>query len=145
MVSFSDSPLSTLEPEDLRLIVSADRRLAASSNELDVRVDASKKTFITVRPRSVGTFLTSRCITDSNPSAIPSTRSTAARSRSPIEIRWRRGRRAMGGCASTGLLLSPGLQDDTVGAVGLPQVDVDALGARGGHVLADVVGPDRQL
>ncbi len=40
--------------------MSADSRLAASSKELDVRVEDSKKTFMTVRPRSVGTFLTSR-------------------------------------------------------------------------------------
>ena len=90
MVSFSDSPLSTLEPEALTLMVSADSRLAASSNELEVRVDDSKKRLTTVRPRSVGTFLTSRCITDSKPSAVSSSRSTSARSRSEIESRWRR-------------------------------------------------------
>jgi hypothetical protein len=38
MVSFSDSPLSTLEPTDLTLTTSAESRLAASSNELLVRV-----------------------------------------------------------------------------------------------------------
>ena len=67
MVSLSDSPLSTLEPEPLRLMVSADRRLAASSKEDDVRVELSKKTFTTVRPRSVGTFFTSRASTLSKP------------------------------------------------------------------------------
>ena len=86
-MSFSDSPLSTLEPDAFRLMVSADSRLAASSNELDVRVDDSKNTFMTVRPRSVGTFLTSRCMTDSKPSAVSRMRSTSARSRSPIESR----------------------------------------------------------
>ena len=47
-VSFSDSPLSTLDPEERMLMVSALSRLAASSNELEVRVDASKKRFTTV-------------------------------------------------------------------------------------------------
>jgi hypothetical protein len=40
-VSFSDSPLSTAEPAALIDIVSADRRLAASSKLDDVRVDDS--------------------------------------------------------------------------------------------------------
>jgi len=40
-VSFSDSPFSTLEPLAAKLTTSADSRLAASSNELRVRVDAS--------------------------------------------------------------------------------------------------------
>ena len=34
---------------------------------------------------------------------------------------------------------------DLVDAVDLLDADVDALAARGGQVLADVVGPDRQL
>ena len=67
-VSRSDSPLSTLDPAAFRLMVSADSRLAASSNDELVRVDASKKTVITVRPRRVGTFFMSRCITLSKPS-----------------------------------------------------------------------------
>src|SRR5262245_65783844 len=99
---------------------------------------------MTVRPRSVGTFLTSRCMTDSKPSAVSMIRSTAARSRSAIEIRWRRPCVVIGGCVST-LLLSPVEQQDAIGAVRLLQVDVDALGARSGDVLADVVGADRQL
>jgi hypothetical protein len=40
-VSFSDSPLSTDEPADLTLRVSAERRFAASSKLEDVRVDDS--------------------------------------------------------------------------------------------------------
>ena len=40
-VSFSDSPLSTDEPDAFSVIVSADSRFAASSNEDDVRVDDS--------------------------------------------------------------------------------------------------------
>ena len=41
MVSFSDSPLSTLEPVDLMLTTSALSRLAASSKDELVRVEAS--------------------------------------------------------------------------------------------------------
>ena len=40
-VSFSDSPLSTDEPEERSVIVSADRRFAASSKLASVRVDDS--------------------------------------------------------------------------------------------------------
>ena len=40
-VSFSDSPFSTLDPLAAKFTTSADRRLAASSNELRVRVDDS--------------------------------------------------------------------------------------------------------
>jgi hypothetical protein len=40
-VSFSDSPFSTEDPEDAKLRTSADRRLAASSKEDRVRVEAS--------------------------------------------------------------------------------------------------------
>ena len=40
-VSFSDSPFSTLEPLAAKFTTSAESRLAASSNELRVRVEAS--------------------------------------------------------------------------------------------------------
>ncbi len=40
-VSFRDSPFDTLEPPEEKLITSADRRLAASSNEIRVRVEFS--------------------------------------------------------------------------------------------------------
>ncbi len=49
--SFRLSPLATLVPLALKLITSADRRLAASSNEIRVRVEFSRKKFTTVRPR----------------------------------------------------------------------------------------------
>ena len=55
-VSFRDSPLLTLEPFAEKLITSADKRLAADSKEILVRVESSKKRFTTVRPRSVGSF-----------------------------------------------------------------------------------------
>jgi hypothetical protein len=40
-VSFSDSPFSTLDPLAAKFTTSAESRLAASSNELRVRVEAS--------------------------------------------------------------------------------------------------------
>ena len=60
-VSLSDSPLETLEPLAEKLMTSADSRLAAASNEIRVRVESSKNRLTTVRPRSVGSFLISRC------------------------------------------------------------------------------------
>src|SRR5258705_13623952 len=59
-VSSSVSPLLTLELDGVMLTASADKRLAAISNEVRVRVEGSKKRFITVRPRKVGTFFTCR-------------------------------------------------------------------------------------
>ncbi len=59
-MSFRLSPLETLEPLALKLMTSADSRLAAASNEMRVRVESSKKRLTTVRPRSVGSFLTGR-------------------------------------------------------------------------------------
>jgi hypothetical protein len=47
----------TLEVETLTFTASADKRLAAISKEVLVRVDGSKKRLMTVRPRSAGTFL----------------------------------------------------------------------------------------
>jgi hypothetical protein len=40
-VSLSDSPLATDDPDVEKLITSADRRFAASSNEIRVRVESS--------------------------------------------------------------------------------------------------------
>jgi hypothetical protein len=40
-VSLSDSPFSTLDPDETKLMTSADKVLAASSKEDRVRVDAS--------------------------------------------------------------------------------------------------------
>ena len=59
-VSSNVSPLLTLDEATLIFTASADKRLAASSNDVRVRVDASKKRLMTVFPRRAGTFLTSR-------------------------------------------------------------------------------------
>jgi len=92
-----DREPSTLEPDAFRLTTSAESRFAASSNDELVRVDDSKKTVMTVRPRRVGTFFRSRCTTDSKLSAVARMRSTSSRSRSATEIRWRRGCGVCGG------------------------------------------------
>src|SRR5688500_357133 len=64
------SPLVTLEDETLILTASADSRFAASSNDVRVRVEFSKKRFITVLPRRVGTFLISRVLISRKFSAV---------------------------------------------------------------------------
>ena len=59
-VSRSDSPLVTLDVAVAMLSVSALSRFSAISNDVRVRVLGSKNRLTTVRPRSVGTFLTAR-------------------------------------------------------------------------------------
>ena len=59
-VSSSVSPLVVEEAPMLRLITSAERRLAAISNVVRVRVEFSKNRLNTALPRSSGTFFTSR-------------------------------------------------------------------------------------
>src|SRR5437868_14480054 len=69
-VSMSVSPFSTLDPEAVKLSVSADRRFSAISNDTLVRVDDSMKRLMTNCPRSAGTFFTGRSLTSLNPSAV---------------------------------------------------------------------------
>src|SRR5213079_1136038 len=66
----SDSPLLTEDVEGEMLTASAESRLAAISNEVRVRVEASKKRLMTVLPRRVGTFLIVRAETSLNDSAV---------------------------------------------------------------------------
>src|SRR3989338_9064086 len=61
-MSLKDSPFVILEVDGEILRTSAERRLAASSKEVRVRVEDSIKRLITVRPRSVGTFLIKRSV-----------------------------------------------------------------------------------
>ena len=56
-VSSSVSPFVVDDADAEMLIASADSRLAASSNDVRVRVDDSNITIITVRPRSDVSFL----------------------------------------------------------------------------------------
>ena len=150
-VSFSDSPLSTDEPLDLTDITSAERRFAASSKlsrrpggrleeEVDDRAAAQRRQLLHLalqRPLEA------------------SARSRAAArcrrgSRSAIEIRCRRGGGSDGGSRSswtswTLMSLSSGMSRTRSTSSISTQLDLDALAARGGQVLADVVGADRQL
>src|SRR5947209_18327846 len=134
-VSFSDSPLSTEEPLDLIDIVSADSRLAASSKLDEVRVDDSKKTLITRRPLSVGSFLTSRSRLRSNVRAVASNRSTSSRVMSLIEMKCRLGGGAGGRRSSRmtrmSAVMAPLLwrwhEQDAVDLVHLHELHLDAL------------------
>src|SRR6185295_17746419 len=89
-VSSRVSPFVTLDVETLTFTASADRRLAAISNEVLVRVDDSKKRLITVRPRSAGTFLISRLETSRKLSAVSSRWVISPASSSRMPSRWRR-------------------------------------------------------
>ena len=63
MVSSKDSPLDAEERAMSRLITSADKRVAAISKVVRVRVLFSKNKLKTLLPRSKGTFFTSRSLT----------------------------------------------------------------------------------
>lgn len=69
-VSSSVSPFVTLDVEILTLTASADKRLAAISNDVRVRVEGSKNRLITVRPLKAGTFFISRLEISRNVSAV---------------------------------------------------------------------------
>src|SRR4051812_47500225 len=99
-VSSSDSPLVCEEAAILRLITSADSRLAAISNVVRVRVDGSKKRFKTLLPRRIGTFFTSRSVTPAKDSAVSRIWVRIACGRPSIESR----------CCSSPAALSCGLR-----------------------------------
>jgi hypothetical protein len=69
-VSSTDSPLVWEEMLIARLITSADRRFAAISKVVRVRVLGSKNRLNTALPRSSGTFFTSRCVTPTKERAV---------------------------------------------------------------------------
>lgn len=69
-MSIRDSPLLREEVEVEMFTASAERRFAASSKEVRVRVEASKKRLITVLPRRAGTFLIDLADTSLNDSAV---------------------------------------------------------------------------
>src|SRR3954471_8462824 len=99
-VSRSDSPLVCEEAAILRLMTSADRRLAAISKVVRVRVDGSKKRLKTLLPRRIGTFFTSRSVTPAKESAVSRICSRISRGRPSMESR----------CCSSPLALSCGLR-----------------------------------
>src|SRR6266542_3410587 len=70
IVSSSVSPFAVDDTPMFRLITSAERRLAAISNVVRVRVLFSKKRLNTALPRRSGTFFTSRSAIDTNGTAV---------------------------------------------------------------------------
>src|SRR5436190_8186926 len=92
-VSSSVSPLLRLDEDTLMLTASADKRFAASSKDVLVRVDASKKRLMTVLPRRAGTFFTSRLEISLKCSAVSKMPmiSAGVRSRIPSRSRLRNG------------------------------------------------------
>ena len=86
-MSLRDSPLETDEPFAAKLITSAESLLAASSKEIRVLVESSKKRFTTVFPRRVGNFFISRSLTSDISSARSSNLIAWSLSRSAAESR----------------------------------------------------------
>src|SRR5499427_1292136 len=78
-VSSSVSPLVEEDTAMLRLMTSAERRLAAISNVVRVRVEGSKNRLNTDLPRRSGTFLTSRSVTPMKEAAVSRTCSSTSR------------------------------------------------------------------
>src|SRR2546423_3023227 len=88
-VSRSDSPFVADDTAMLRLITSAERRFAAISKVVRVRVEGSKKRLNTLLPRSNGTFFTSRSVTPAKDSAVSRICRSTSRGRPSIESRCR--------------------------------------------------------
>src|SRR5438128_8454311 len=139
-VSRRDSPLLWDETAMFRLMTSAERRFAAISKVVRVRVEGSKKRLKTLLPRSSGTFFTSRSVTPTNDSAVsricvrmpggsPSIDSRCCSS--PAALSW-------------GLRSTFGLQRERQLALGRA-LQPQAHAARNLHLCAAVLGADRQL
>src|SRR5918995_1268885 len=134
-VSTRVSPLLTEEPATATFTVSADSRFSANSNEMRVRVEASKNRLTIVLPRSAGTFLIGRSLTSLNGSAVS---------------RMRRSWAALSGSRPTrslprlGPLTSAPDQLDRVAAVQLGDEDVHPVVGAGGDAGTHDVRLDRQ-
>ena len=87
IVSSKDSPLLALEAEIFRLMTSADKRLAAISKVVRVRVEFSKNKLNTLLPRISGTFFTSLSPTPTKEDAVSSMRVTTARGKPSMVIK----------------------------------------------------------
>src|SRR5688572_13112578 len=141
-VSSSDSPLVCDEMAMFRLMTSADRRLAAISKVVRVRVEFSKNRLNTLLPRSSGTFFTSRSVTPAKDSAVFRICSMIARGRPSIDSR----------CCSSPLALSCGLRGGLLGIFQLQRqpavvgaLQAQALACRHLDLRARVLRGDRQL
>ena len=71
-----------------RLITSADKRVAAISNVVRVRVLFSKNKLNTLLPRKSGTFFTSRSLTDTNCAAVSRMCVSISRDKPSVESKW---------------------------------------------------------
>src|SRR5688500_14057809 len=138
-VSMSVSPLETLDVAAAKFSVSALRRFSAISNDMRVRVLASKNRLTTVRPRSAGTFLIARPPISFIASAVSSTSAISPGVRSAMPSRWRPDRLAGVSVACDTL------NHHLVLSVDLLEPHLHALVARGRQVLADIVRFDGQL
>src|SRR5574339_518621 len=138
-VSSSDSPLVAEDTEMFRLMTSADRRLAAISNVVRVRVEGSKNRLNTLLPRSSGTFFTSRSVTPAKDSAVSRICTRCSRGSPSMESR----------CCSSPFSLSCGLRC-TFGLQGERQLPAfllkgQAHAARHLEARAHMLRADRQL
>ena len=86
-VSASDSPFFVDELDAEKLMASADRRFAAISKLVRVRVDGSRKRLTMVRPRKVGSFFISRSFTSLNERAQSRTSTISVGVRSSMSMR----------------------------------------------------------
>src|SRR3982751_5056486 len=126
-VSSSDSPLLSDDTAIFRLMTSAERRLAAISKVVRVRVEGSKNRLKTLLPRRSGTFFTSRSVTPTNDSAVSRICARISRGNPSMERR----------CCSSPFSLSCGLRG-TVGLQG--EGEFSGFGALEGeaHAVRDV-------
>src|SRR5262249_17630979 len=136
-VSSSVSPFVEEDTAMFRLITSAERRFAAISNVVRVRVEGSKNTLNTDFPRRSGTFFTSRSVTPMKEAAVSRMCSSTSRGSPSIVSR----------CCSEPSPLSCGFR------IGKAQNELPALVAREAQEFsrrdrehgADVLRGDRQL
>ena len=153
-MSFSDSPLSTDEPAALIDIASAESRFAASS-KLDERAGRGLEEEVddgaAAQRRQLLHLALERRLERARGAEHPL--DVVARQvgdREQVPARRRPGRtqvvaRRDGSSGIGDLLLGLTDEQDLVDLVDLDELHLDALGARGRQVLADVVGADRQL
>src|SRR6185295_13774358 len=135
-VSTRVSPLDTDEAAVATLTVSALNRFSANSNEMRVRVDASKNRLTMVLPRSAGTFLMGRSLTSLNGSAV----SRMSRIWSAL-----RGSRPTRSFSRAGTPMSASHQLDGVAPVELGDEDVHPIAGPGPHRHPHDVRLDREL
>lgn len=130
------------EVATLMLSTSADRRLAANSKVVRVRVLVSKNRLTTVLPRSKGTFLTACSVTLEKDSAVSMIFSRSARLR-PSKVRKCRRRPEASNCSWW-----PGCMDShrvDAELQGFRAAQFDALPGVKRDLAADAVGSDRDL